>query len=96
MQSVLIFRMGSVDAGLFLKLKGDGNEWNNPMFSQDYPVFPFIPSSWGGVNQTSGQFGCSIINGTVTTTSGPRILLTGMIYNNKYISIYLFIYIIII
>ena len=32
-----------------MKLRGEGPKWEDPMFSSDYGVIPFIPSSWGGV-----------------------------------------------
>ena len=79
--------VGGVDAGTFVKLKGSGDSWNNPMYSQDYPVIPFIPPSWGGADAPSGA-GESATGANVTTDatrrsarvvafSGPRTLAPG-------------------
>eukprot|EP01060_Flectonema_neradi_P038965 TRINITY_DN835_c0_g2_i3.p1 TRINITY_DN835_c0_g2~~TRINITY_DN835_c0_g2_i3.p1 ORF type:complete len:735 (+),score=137.41 TRINITY_DN835_c0_g2_i3:1024-3228(+) len=64
--------LGQSQAGFILALNGEGSEWNNPLFSKDYPVFPFIPSSWGGVGQQSGKYGANITANGVMTHSGPR------------------------
>lgn len=66
--------LGKVEAGVFVKPRGAGDEWNNPLYSQDAPVIPFIPSSWGGVNQTSLQYGCNVTNGRLICFSGSRVL----------------------
>ena len=39
----------------FLKLRGPGSKWEDPMFSSDYGVIPFIPRSWGGVGAQAGD-----------------------------------------
>jgi len=69
--------LGRVEAGVFLKLKGDGNHWNDPMFSKDYPVIPFIPDSWGGVGSVNLKYGTKVSKGIVTAFSGPRTLGKG-------------------
>jgi hypothetical protein len=72
--------LGRQEAGFFLKLRGPGSKWEDPMFSSDYGVIPFIPKSWGGVNGTSGDPSCganvsvSTEAVTVTAFSGPREL----------------------
>ena len=64
--------MGKPEAGFFLKLKGGGDEWNNPQFSKDYPALPFIPESWG--QGVPGKYGANISNFTISVFSGPRRL----------------------
>ena len=45
---------------------------------QDYPTIPFIPTTWGGEQAVSGQFGCNIsAAGAVVAYSGPRTLRAG-------------------
>lgn len=73
--------VGRVEAGLFVMPKGSGTRWNNPLFSKDSPVIPFIPPSWGGVNastQNSTNTGVLVSNGSVTIWSGPRQLRAGV------------------
>lgn len=69
--------IGRVEAGMFLKLKGSGNNWNDPMYSHDYPTIPFIPPTWGGINQTDGATGCNITSHKILCFSGSRILRPG-------------------
>lgn len=60
--------------------KTTGPNWENPNYSKDYPVLPFIPTSWGGVgasNATKTTTGASVVNGTFATTSGPRTMKSG-------------------
>ena len=64
--------LGEPQAGLIIILKGEGPKWDNPLFSSEMPLIPFIPSSWGGVNQKTGQYGASMTETGVVTTSGPR------------------------
>ena len=80
---------GAVEAGVFIKLKGSGDEWNNPLYSKDEPEIPFIPKSWGGSNATnlSPSAGANLTMSnasdastqvvTVTAYSGPRTLAPG-------------------
>jgi hypothetical protein len=70
--------LGRIEAGIFLKLRGSGPDWEDPDFSKDYPTIPFIPRSWGGTHAVSGQFGCNIsAGGNVVAYSGPRTLNAG-------------------
>ena len=65
--------LGRIEAGVFLKLRGAGPDWEDPNFSKDYPTIPFIPNSWGGQQANSGEFGCNIsVAGAVLAFSGPR------------------------
>jgi len=68
--------LGKPEAGVLLNLKGDGSKWNSPMFGKDYPVIPFVPNTWGGVDALSvgNPNGVNITNGTVTAFSGGRVL----------------------
>ena len=40
--------VGDVDAGLFVTPRGEGDDWVSPTYGKDYPVYPFLPSSWAG------------------------------------------------
>ncbi|KAL1519036.1 hypothetical protein AB1Y20_003304 [Prymnesium parvum] len=44
--------VGRAEAGVFLRLRGEGRQWEDPMFSSDFGVIPFIPPSWGGEGTT--------------------------------------------
>ena len=68
---------GRPEAGLLLNLKGEGIEWDSPMFGADYPIVPFLPPSWAGVAQASGAYGVNVTNGTAVAFSGPRTLAPG-------------------
>eukprot|EP00756_Hemistasia_phaeocysticola_P053901 Hpha_TRINITY_DN29846_c0_g1::TRINITY_DN29846_c0_g1_i1::g.2968::m.2968 len=71
--------MGRPEAGILLNLKGDGTTWNSPIFGKDYPVIPFVPSSWGGADArgVNNPNGVNITNGSVTAFSGTRELSPG-------------------
>jgi hypothetical protein len=70
--------IGRIEGGVYLKLRGSGPDWEDPNFSKDYPVIPFIPQSWGGAQAVSGEFGCNISSsGAVVAYSGPRTLKPG-------------------
>ena len=74
--------LGRAEAGLFLKLRGEGGRWEDPMFSSDFGVIPFIPPSWGGANATPAtsrtDTGANVSVGAgevrVLAFSGPRHL----------------------
>ena len=68
--------VGHPEAAVIVNLKGDGAAWDSPMFGNDYPVIPFVPTSWGGVAALpSGNVnGVNITNGTVSAFSGPRMI----------------------
>ena len=68
---------GRPEAGLLLNLKGEGIEWDSPMFGADYPVVPFLPPTWAGVAQASGAYGVNVTSGTAVAFSGPRTLAPG-------------------
>ena len=69
--------VGRPEAGVLLNLKGDGIEWDSPMFGQDYPIIPFIPPTWGGVGAVPGAMGVNCTGGRITAFSGPRTLAPG-------------------
>ena len=41
--------LGGVDAGVFVTPRGAGDDWVSPTYGKDYPIYPFLPSSWAGV-----------------------------------------------
>jgi hypothetical protein len=41
-----MFWRGTMDAGVFVKLRGAGSSWDNPLYSKDFPIIPFVPSTW--------------------------------------------------
>lgn len=49
--------LGRVEAGVYLKLIGSGTRWENPQYSRDYPIIPFVPPTWGGVGSPNGEYG---------------------------------------
>ena len=57
-----------LQAGTFLKLRGEGGQWEDPMFSSDHGVIPFIPNSWGGAAATPA---------TNRTATGANVSLHG-------------------
>jgi hypothetical protein len=72
--------LGRTEAGVYFYPRGTGPNWENPSYSKDYPIMPFIPTSWGGVNATNAQTtntGASVTNGTMKTSSGARTLKAG-------------------
>ena len=60
-----------------LNLKGEGIQWDSPMFGADFPIIPEIPASWGGVAQENGAYGVNVTGGVATAFSGPRTLAVG-------------------
>ena len=71
---------GRPEAGLVLNLKGEGVQWDSPMFGKDYPVFPYIPDTWGGVGAqgaAASPYGVNLTAGTAVAFSGPRTLAPG-------------------
>lgn len=70
--------VGCAEAGVLLNLKGEGAEWDSPMFGADFPIVPFVPSSWGGqeARPTNNPYGINVTNGTLIAFSGPRLSLT--------------------
>lgn len=71
--------VGRPEAGVVVNLKGDGTQWDSPMFGADYPTVPFVPPTWGGVDAlpSNNAFGVNVTNATVTAFSGPRTLAPG-------------------
>ena len=70
--------VGRVEAGLFVKLRGAGSDWESPMFGKAFPVIPFVPPSWGGPAQRGVGAGCNIsAGGEIVAYSGPRTLRPG-------------------
>ena len=70
--------LGATEAGVVVNLKGNGLEWDSPMFGKDFPVIPEIPKSWGGeAAESPNKFGANVTNGTVLAFSGPRTLAAG-------------------
>ena len=45
-------------------------------YSRDYPIIPFVPPTWGGVNAANGEYGANISSNPsapeVVAFSGPR------------------------
>ena len=69
--------LGHPEAGVIMNLKGDGPAWDSPMFGADYPVIPFVPTTWGGLNAlpSGNPNGVNItMNGTFCAFSGSRVL----------------------
>ena len=75
--------LGRIEGGLYLMPRGEGTAWDNPLYSKDTPIIPFIPPSWGGIkatmpNVTSTLTGVGVdAAGQVTAWSGPRTLTPG-------------------
>ena len=71
--------IGRPEVGALLNLKGDGDEWNSPMFGRDYPVIPGVPNSWGGVEAlpTGNMYGVNITACTMVAFTGGRRLDPG-------------------
>jgi hypothetical protein len=42
--------LGDVDAGVFVTPRGAGDDWVSPTYGKDYPIYPFLPTSWAGVS----------------------------------------------
>ena len=40
--------VGDVDGGVFVTPRGEGDDWVSPTYGKDYPIYPFLPSSWAG------------------------------------------------
>ena len=76
--------LGRPEAGLMLKLRGEGSRWEDPLFGSDAFVIPFIPSSWGGAacaeQCQKSAYGANVTAAgdssayIVTAFSGPRSL----------------------
>jgi hypothetical protein len=69
--------VGCAEAGILLNLKGDGDEWDSPMFGADFPIVPFVPTTWGGADALpiNNKYGINVTNGTLVAFSGPRTSL---------------------
>ena len=63
--------------GIFLKLKGEGTAWNNPLYSRDFPVVPFVPRSWGGASPQTRPGGINVTTDSIVAFCGPRKLAAG-------------------
>ena len=66
--------LGRPEAGILVKLRGDGNEWETPMPRGDFSYVPFVPESWGGVDAANGRFGVNVTGGGAVAFSGQRTL----------------------
>ena len=71
--------LGRAEGGVLLNLKGDGIKWDSPMFGEDYPIVPYVPSTWGGsdAQPVTNAFGVNVTNCSATAFSGPRSLGPG-------------------
>merc|ERR1740117_2006626 len=47
--------LGDVDAGVFVTPRGEGDDWLSPMYGKDYPIYPFLPTSWAGAGVGNGN-----------------------------------------
>ena len=55
--------LGDVDAGVFVTPRGAGDDWVSPTYGKDYPVYPFLPTSWAGAgaaNANSSIYGANV------------------------------------
>jgi hypothetical protein len=64
--------LGRMEAGVYLKLKGDGSRWDSPDYGLDYPIIPAVPPTWGGVAARNGDYG---VNVSAPAGSSPAELL---------------------
>ena len=71
--------LGRTEGGVLLNLKGAEVEWDSPMFGKDYPVIPYVPTTWGGADAqpVSNAYGVNVTNCTAVAFSGPRVLAAG-------------------
>lgn len=71
--------LGRADAGILVDLKGDGAAWDSPLFGVDFPVIPFVPPTWGGVEALpeGNPYGMNVTDGMFVAFSGPRTLSPG-------------------
>ena len=68
---------GVQDGGIFLKIKGDGDAWNNPLYGKDFPVVPFVPRSWGGVSPDTNPGGINVTETEIVAFCGRQMLKAG-------------------
>lgn len=56
--------VGDVDGGVFVTPRGSGDDWVSPTYGKDFPVYPFLPSSWAGAgadaNSNSSIYGANV------------------------------------
>jgi hypothetical protein len=71
--------LGRAEGGVLLNLKGPEIKWDSPMFGEDYPVIPYVPTTWGGADAqpVSNIYGVNVTNCTAVAFSGPRVLAAG-------------------
>ncbi len=69
--------MGRVEAGVFVKLRGPGTKWEDPMFSSDFGTIPFIPHTWGGANVRPGITNVSTLGGANITVTDDTVTFVG-------------------
>ena len=65
--------VGKPAGGIFLKLKGEGDDWNNPLYGKDYPIVLFVPKSWGGATPLTAPGGINVTE-TIASFCGPQKL----------------------
>ena len=68
--------VGKPAGGIFLKLKGEGDDWNNPLYGKDYPIVLFVPKSWGGATPLTAPGGINVTE-TIASFCGPQKLAAG-------------------
>jgi len=74
--------LGRADAGILVDLKGDGAAWDSPLFGVDFPVIPFVPPTWGGVEALpeGNPYGMNVTDGMFVAFRGRersrRVLLS--------------------
>ena len=56
--------LGDVDAGVFVTPRGAGDDWTSPTYGVDYPIYPYLPTSWAGVGAAGAN--TSIYGANVT------------------------------
>ena len=61
--------------GVFLKLKGEGDDWNTPLYGKDFPVVPFVPPTWGGMNPDTNPGGVNVTKTAIVAFCGPQVRL---------------------
>ena len=64
--------LGDVDAGVYVTPRGRGDLWSSPMYGKDYPIYPYLPTTWAGANATnatSSPYGANITTATTSATA---------------------------
>ncbi len=63
--------LGDADAGVFVTPRGEGDNWVTPTYGKDYPIYPFLPSSWAGIDsvgKNASEMGANV------SVSGERVV----------------------